>query len=365
MIVCKLRIFSQNICKNSLILNTILETQNHFDIILIQEPPWSEIRKISCSSNCDREPLVGTCHHPNWTTFARSSPNTDDSPRVIIYINIHLSSLCFLLRKDIFDHCDVCLISFFNNCVCYYILNVYSDSSHSALKYLKSTEVNINNVLLMTGDFNIRDSLWDLSFPFHASISDNLIMIADSFELSLSSLTNPGLTRFSDTAGESNSVIDLMFLRHGSDELDNHFILPEWHLSSDRAPLIIDIPIFEETIQTSKLAISLNSEQETDFIKDVISNFSNLDTSNIESINKLEQIVNQLSIIVEQMWVKNAKKSRYSKHSKQWWSESCRSTLNTYRSERSCKNWKSFKLAVKNAKQTFFNDKIHKITNKS
>ena len=28
------------------------------------------------------------------------------------------------------------------------------------LKYLKNTEVNINNVLIITGDFNIRDSLW-------------------------------------------------------------------------------------------------------------------------------------------------------------------------------------------------------------
>jgi len=125
----------------------------------------------------------------------------------------------------------------------------------------------------MMGNFNIRDSLWDPSFPFHASISDNLIMIADSFDLALSSLTNPGSTRFSDTAGESNSVIDLMFFQHGSDELDNHSILPEWRLSSDHAPLIIDIPILEEIIQTSKLTISPNSEQETEFIKDVISYF--------------------------------------------------------------------------------------------
>ena len=318
MIVHNLRIFLQNVRKNSLILNSILKTQNHFDIILIQEPLWSEIRKIPCSSNCDGEPLIGTCHHPNWTTFARSSSSTDDSPRVITYINSRLSSLRFLLRKDIFDHHDVCLISFFNNCVCYYILNVYSDSSHLALKYLKDTEVNINNVFLMTGDFNIRDSLWDPSFPFHASISDDLIMIADSFNLSLSSPTNPGPTRFSDTVGESNSVIDLMFLRHGSDELDNHSILPEWRLFSDHAPLIIDIPILEETIQISKLAISPNSEQETEFIKDVISNLSKLDTSNIEGIDKLDQIVNQLSIIVKQMWFKNAKKSRSSKHFKQW-----------------------------------------------
>ena len=365
MIVRKLRIFSQNVRKNSLILNTILETQNHFDIILIQESPWSEIQKVPCSSNCNGEPLVGTCHHPNWTTFARSSPNTDDSPRVITYINICLSSMWFLLRKDIFDYHDVCLIFFFNNCVCYYILNVYSDSSHSPLKYLKDTEVNISNVLLMTGNFNIRDSLWNPSFPFHTSISDDLIMIADSFKLSLSSPTNPDSTRFSDTAGESNSIINLMFLQHCSDELDNHSILPECRLSSDHVPLIIDIPIFEESFQTSKLAIFPNSEQETDFIKDVISNFSKLDISNIENIDKLEQIVIHLSVIVEQMWVKNTKKSRYSKHSKQWWLDSCRSSLNTYRSERSRENWKAFKLAVKKAKQTFFDDKIHEIANKS
>jgi len=35
-------------------------------------------------------------------------------------------------------------------------MNVYSDASHSALKYLKNTEVNIRNLLIMVGDFNIR-----------------------------------------------------------------------------------------------------------------------------------------------------------------------------------------------------------------
>ena len=227
MIVQNLKIFSQNVCKNSLITNTILETLSQFDIILIQEPPWSEIQKIPSSSNCDGKPLVGTYHHPNWIVFARLPSNGNGSPRVISYVNIHLKSLCFLLCKDIFDHCDINIISFTNNDICHYILNIYSDSSHSALKYLKDTEVNINHVLLMTGDFNIRDSLWDPSFPFHSSISDDLIMIADSFDLALSSPTNPGPTRFSDMAGEFDLVIDLMFLRYGSIELDRHTILTE------------------------------------------------------------------------------------------------------------------------------------------
>ena len=104
MIVHNLKVFSQNICKNSLIINTILETSNYFDIILIQEPPWSEIQKIPSTLNYDGDPLMGTCHHPNWIAFARNPSNNNDFPRVITYINICLSSLCFLLRKDIFNH---------------------------------------------------------------------------------------------------------------------------------------------------------------------------------------------------------------------------------------------------------------------
>ena len=365
MIVQNLKIFLQNVRKNLLVINTILKTHNHFNIILIQEPPWSEIHKIPSTMSCDGEPLMGTCHHPNWIAFARTPSSGNDFPRVITYINIRLSSLCFLLRKDIFNHRDISLISFINNDVCHYILNVYSDSSHSALKYLKDTEVNINNVLLMTGDFNIRDSLWDPSFSFHSLISNDLIMIADSFDLALSSPTNSGPTRFSDTVGESNSVIDLMFLRYRSVELDNHSILPDSRLSSDHAPLLIDIPIFNEIIHTSKLTINPKSEQETEFIKDIILNFKMIDTSNIEDIEKLEQVVNLLRSIVDQAWSKNAKKLKVSKHSKQWWSESCSQALNTYRTARSLKNWKSFKKTVKDAKQSFFDKKIQEIANKS
>ena len=213
---------------------------------------------------------MGTCHHPNWIAFARIPSDRLDSPRVISYVNIPLLSLRFLLCKDIINHRDISLISFFNNNVCYYIMNVYSDSSHTVLKYLKDTEVNIENVLLMTGDFNIRDSLWDSDFPFHSSVSDDLIIIADSFNLSLSTLTNPCPTRYSDMAGESNSVIDLMFLCCGSYELDCHSIHLQNCLSSDHAPLSIKIPIIEE----------------------VILSFKSLDTSVIDNSDKLESIVN-------------------------------------------------------------------------
>ena len=288
MIVKNLKIFSQNVCKNSLIVNTLLKTLNQFDIILIQEPPWSKIRKIPSNSNSNGEPLTGTSHHPNWITFTRIPSEKKDFPRVLAYVNIRLFSLHFLLRKDIINHRDISLISFFNNNTCFHIMNVYSDSSHTALKYLKDTEVNIDNIVLMAGDFNIRDSLWDSTFPFHSSLSNNLIIIVDSFNLVLSTLTNPCPTRYSDMVGESNSVIDLMFLQYGSSELDQHSILPDSQLSSNHTPLSIVIPIFEEIILTLKLSLAPKSDQENAFIEDIISNFKTMNMSNTEDTEKLE-----------------------------------------------------------------------------
>ena len=190
-------------------------------------------------------------------------------------------------------------------------------------------------------------------------------MIADSFDLALSVPTNSGPTRFSDTAGKSDSVIDLMFLRCDSIELDRHTILTESRLSSDHVPLSIDIPIYDEVILSTKLVITPGSDQEEEFFKDIISSSISLDTSNIDNVDCLNQIVNQLGNIIEQIWSKNAKRSRISKHSKQWWSNSCSLALNNYRTSRSRDTWKAFKSTVKEAKRSFFDSKIQEIANKS
>jgi len=66
------------------------------------------------------------------------------------------------------------------------MIKIYSNDSHLALKFLKNPKANIHNVLIIPGDFNIRDNDWDLSYPFHSSYSNILIEIADSFDIILS-----------------------------------------------------------------------------------------------------------------------------------------------------------------------------------
>ena len=101
------------------------------------------------------------------------------------------------------------------------------------------------------------------------------------------------------------------------------------------------------------------------FVEEVISIFKNLDTSNITDKKCLENMVNNLDSLINQTWNKNAKQTRITKHSKQWWTEECSRSLNDYRMSRSLDNWKKFKKVVKNTKRSFFNMKIQEVVNKS
>ena len=111
--------------------------------------------------------------------------------------------------------------------------------SQPALKYLKNTKANIYNVLIITEDFNIRDNIWDPSYSFCSFHSDSLIDIADLIDLCLLKSTNQIPTRYLDNIEDLDSVINLMFLRPNSLEIDNHTIYPEWRLSSNYTPLSI------------------------------------------------------------------------------------------------------------------------------
>jgi len=115
MILKDLKLFLQKVQKNKFIINLILEINHDFDIIFIQEPSWTTIKSIPSLENCEDIPLVGISNHLNWLTFAGESNSANDSPRIIIYVNIRLSSLRFSLCKDIINHRDILLVSFSNN----------------------------------------------------------------------------------------------------------------------------------------------------------------------------------------------------------------------------------------------------------
>jgi len=185
--------------------------------------------------------------------------------------------------------------------------------SQTALKYLKDTEANINNVLILMEDFNIKDNIWDPNFLYHSIHSDLLTNIADSMNLCMSKSTNQVLTRYSDNQSDSK---DLMFLRLDLLEFNNHTIYPDWRLSSDHVPLTVDIVIIKEHIQIRKCTITKNSEEEENFIAELIGAIKELSTENIPSKETLEQIVQTLANDTDGIWFKHSKVINITKHSK-------------------------------------------------
>ena len=140
----------------------------------------------------------------------------------------------------------------------------------------------------MIGNFNIRNSFWDLNFPYYR---DTLFNIADSFHLELSKPTEFFPTRYFDNTQDSSSVLDLVFLHSNSSKHDNYCIHPDWRLISDYAPINVNISILKEHVQTKKQSSSKNSEEKTHFIDELINFIKGLNIDSIQSIDILEAII--------------------------------------------------------------------------
>src|SRR5215467_187757 len=119
-------IFSQNVNKNYLHVDSLLETlKNDFDMIFIQEPPRWVIRQAPSPSNPEGEDVIGAPKHPDWIYMVRP-PQCNLNPRVMAYVNTRLSKLWPSLRRDLVDHRDIMFVSLFSGPEVINLLNVYN-----------------------------------------------------------------------------------------------------------------------------------------------------------------------------------------------------------------------------------------------
>ena len=122
-----------------------------------------------------------------------------------------------------------------------------------------------------------------------------------------------------------------MFLRQDSLELNNCTIYLDWRLSSDHAPLTVNITIIEEHIQTRKYTLVKNSEREEKFIAELIDVIAKLNTKNISDKEILEQILQIFANDIDRLWFKYSKVINITKYSKVWWNNNCYRNLEKYR----------------------------------
>ena len=97
------------------------------------------------------------------------------------------------LHLDIINYRDMNVLSFHNKQDINFMINVYSNNNQTALQFLSQNIVNLNNTIIMTGDFNIRDNNWDPNFHHYSIHTNDLFILADSLGLELSPLLFPNL----------------------------------------------------------------------------------------------------------------------------------------------------------------------------
>ena len=98
-------IYSQNVWKNYVLVDSLLESQKDlYDILFIQEPPWNFIRFAPFITSPGGQKVVGAPIHPEWTQVVWFLQDSEQTPRVI---HSRLSRLCFALRRDIVNHRDI------------------------------------------------------------------------------------------------------------------------------------------------------------------------------------------------------------------------------------------------------------------
>jgi len=98
MIKHNLKIFSQNVRKNKVLTDIILETQKNLaNIIFIQELPRSLIRCIPSYSNPMGDLLYSISNHPEWILFICQDTTQENYARVATYVNKCLAKMRFAL----------------------------------------------------------------------------------------------------------------------------------------------------------------------------------------------------------------------------------------------------------------------------
>ena len=171
----------------------------------------------------------------------------------------------------------------------------------------------------MTNDFNIRNNDWNLSYFYYSSYIDTLLKIANSLELDLSTPINPSFTQFLNNFQDSNSVLNLMFLRTGSEQFNNHLISPDLQSLLDHVPLLVPIIIEEKSIQEKK-----------EFINKLRCRIGFMEMTDITNYKELECVTQEFASTIEDLWNKSFKLINITKKSKSWQNKEYNRDLATY-----------------------------------
>ncbi len=276
MVENKIRVLSFNVAKNFLLVDSLLNIcVNNYDIIFLQEPAWQMIRMAPSSVSREGDDVVGAPRHPQWTMMVRP-PTPGHAPRVMAYVSTRLAALRPAMRRDIFDHRDLLLVSLFGRGQTFNFLNVYNDADGTALTLLEERHTPVS-LAYMGGDFNCHSSVWDRRVVHHHAAAISLLETASIMGLDLTQFENPGPTFISHNADLRPSVIDLIFVRSADSIAVRSTRMPGLRSLSDHVPISVTLDLDLDAPEILRFSIKRGSEEDYSFTGAIIAKVSELD----------------------------------------------------------------------------------------
>jgi hypothetical protein len=141
-------------------LSALLETHQSVDVIMIQEMPWANYKRIASTTNKDGDIVTGTVRHSSFTCIGNSLTSA-----VCFYVNRRLSGCSPILESIVgFKEDSILLLNLTvgENGERVRLLNVYNHPKDmTAAKAIIDNEDMLPSIDLCMGDFNMHHPLWD------------------------------------------------------------------------------------------------------------------------------------------------------------------------------------------------------------
>ncbi|KAF8700500.1 hypothetical protein AX14_000767 [Amanita brunnescens Koide BX004] len=223
---------------------------------------------------------------------------------------------------------------------------------NSAITSLLQTLPNLNDTVIVEGNFNLHSGIWDparinsppSSVDFFNQLSDQ------GFGL----INDEGAPTWTNWRG-AFSVLDLLFVHDSIATLEpDAFVNLDGRGRSDHALITL---AFGTTEHWGRPYIPSGEEEEDRFCQDLSESIRR--RSLLQDVNEAVNLIGQ-DILTS--WNANSKTPRVGASSTSWWTAECQSAKDAFLSFRSRDNQKAYDAATKKARSEFFNRKIDLMT---
>ena len=303
----------------------VLQRFYYADAIFIQEPSYSVLKRVPSPTNPLGDEFYGTqAQSTDWLLLEVRGIHR---ARVACYINRRWVGASPRTRHDIISHPHLLCFSLMFGDTERFFLNVYSHpDNHEGTKALIQAE-HLPSFTLIAGDFNLHHTLWESNRRSEPHAQEIVDFMPD---VQVSLLNTPDIfTHFPHRRSFQPSVIDLAWL---NSELVDHpltslTIDPGSRMGSDHAVLIIDVPTAPTYVASPR--IRPGSEEEAEFIVDVIEAITHHSNDSLSSPLEIETSLTALFSLIQEAFDRHARIPDISSHSKPWWNEECRAHILT------------------------------------